>query len=155
MLQGDQVKDQNWEAALFQDLSSSPAAMEASRAADAYGMLAGHDIQVADADSAYTQSYLDSDIKTWVQIPREQWPQEWVDKNFQKPVCPLVLSLYGHPDAGGYWERHCDSILQAKGWAPIPGWRSCYWHAECATYLIVYVDDFKICLLYTSPSPRD
>ena len=30
VLQGDQVKDQNWEAALFQDLSSSPAAMEAS-----------------------------------------------------------------------------------------------------------------------------
>ena len=29
VLQGDQVKDQNWETALFQDLSSSPAAMEA------------------------------------------------------------------------------------------------------------------------------
>ena len=29
VLQGDQVRDQNWEAALFQDLSSSPAAMEA------------------------------------------------------------------------------------------------------------------------------
>ena len=56
MLQGDQVKDQNWEAALFQDLGSSPAAMEASRAADAYGMLPGHDIEVADADQAYTQS---------------------------------------------------------------------------------------------------
>jgi len=144
VLQGDQVKDQNWEAALFQDLSSSPAAMEASRAADAYGMLNGNDIEVADADSAYTQSYLDSEIKTWVQIPREQWPQEWVDKGYNKPVCPLVLSLYGHPDAGGYWERHCDSILQQKGWIPIPGWRSCYWHAECATYLIVYVDDFKM-----------
>ena len=35
VLQGDKVKDQNWMAANFQDLSSSPAAMEASRAADA------------------------------------------------------------------------------------------------------------------------
>ena len=54
VLQGDQVKDQDWQAALFQDLSSSPAAMEASRAADAYGMSEGHDIEVADADQAYT-----------------------------------------------------------------------------------------------------
>ena len=72
VLQGDQVKDQNWEDALFQDLGSSPAAMEASRAADAYGMLPGHDIEVADADQAYTQSYLEGPIQTWVSIPKEQ-----------------------------------------------------------------------------------
>ena len=144
VLQGDQVKDQNWEAAMFQDLSSSPAAMEASRAADAYGMLPGNDIEVADADSAYTQSYLEGPVKTWVSIPKEQWPQKWFDEGFKDPVCPLVLSLYGHPDAGGYWERHCDKTLQSKGWNPIPGWRSCYWHEECQTYLIVYVDDFKM-----------
>ena len=78
VLQGDQVRDQNWEAALFQDLSSSPAAMEASRAADAYGMLPGHNIEVADADSAYTQSYLEGPVKTWVSIPREQWPASWI-----------------------------------------------------------------------------
>ena len=144
VLQGDQVIDQNWEAALFQDLSSSPAGMEASRAADAYGMLEGHDIEVADADSAYTQSYLESDIPTWVSLPREQWPQAWIDEGYRDPVCPLVLSLYGHPDAGGYWERHCDQVLQDKGWTPIPGWRSCYWHSECTTLLMVYVDDFKM-----------
>merc|ERR1711884_507298 len=144
VLQGDQVHDQYWEAAMFQDLGSSPAAMEASRAAEAYGMLPGHNIEVADADSAYTQSYLEGDTQTWVSIPREQWPQEWVDRGLRDPVCPLVLSLYGHPDAGGYWERHCDTVLQSKGWAPIPGWRSCYWHAKCRSYLVVYVDDFKM-----------
>ena len=52
VLQGDQVKDQNWEAAIFQDLGSSPAAVEASRASDAYGVLPGNCIQVADADQA-------------------------------------------------------------------------------------------------------
>ena len=79
VLQGNLVKDQNWEQALFQDLGSSPAAIEASRAADCYGMLKGHNIECADADQAYTQSYLDSPNKTWVSIPREQWPQKWVD----------------------------------------------------------------------------
>ena len=75
--------------------------MEASRAADAYGMLPGHNIDVADADQAYTQSYLEGPVQTWVSIPREQWPQEWFDLGYHDPVCPLVLSLYGHPDAGG------------------------------------------------------
>ena len=70
VLLGDQVKDQNWEAALFQDLSSSLAAMEASRAADAYGVLPGNSIEVSDADSARTQSYLEGPIKTWVSIPK-------------------------------------------------------------------------------------
>ena len=144
VLQGDQVKDANWEAALFQDLSSSPAAIEASRAADLYGMLEGNDIMVADADQAYTQSYLDSDIVTWVSIPREQWPQKWIDDDMHDPVCPLILSLYGHPDAGGHWERHCGSVLIGAGWRPIANWRSCYWHAACETLLVVYVDDFKM-----------
>ena len=88
--------------------------MEASRAADAYGMLEGNNVEVADADSAYTQSYLEGPIETWVSIPKEQWPEEWIGK-YTDPVCPLVLSLYGHPDAGGYWERHCDKVLQAVG----------------------------------------
>jgi len=102
VLQGDQVKDENWEAALFQDLSSSPAALEASRAANAYGLLPGHDVQQADADSAYTQSYLEG-TDTWVRLPKEQWPEEWLSgpSKMRDPVCPLILSLYGHPDAGG------------------------------------------------------
>ena len=144
VLQGNDVKDQDWQAALFQDLSSSPAAMEASRAADAYGMLEGNDIDVADADQAYTQSFLEGDVTTWVSIPYEQWPQKWIDEGMHDPVCPLVLSLYGHPDAGGYWEKHCDTILQSKGWIPVPNWRSTYWHKECRTLLVVYVDDFKM-----------
>ena len=115
-----QVKDQNWEAALFQDLSSSPAAMEASRAADAYGLIEGHDIDVADADQAYTQSYLDSPIKTWVSIPEEQWPQEWKDRGMRDPVCPLILALYGHPDSGGFWEKHCEAHVFSFGFRTCP-----------------------------------
>ena len=64
------MNDHNWTVVLFQDLGSSLAAMEASRAADAYGMLPGNDIEVADADQAYTQSYLDGPVQTWVSIPK-------------------------------------------------------------------------------------
>ena len=45
------------------------------------------------------------------------------DRGLHDPVCRLVLSLYGHPDAGGYWEKHCDQVLKnsdgKKVFAPI------------------------------------
>ena len=53
---------------------------------------------------------------------------------------------YGLPDAGGYWERHCEEHLASIGFAPVPHWRSTYWHwhPELKLFLMVYVDDFKI-----------
>ena len=59
-------------------------------------------------------------------------------------VCPLVLALYGHPDAGTCWEQHCDLTLKAAGFAPILGWSGCYRHTKLRAVLTVYVDDFKV-----------
>ena len=59
VFQGNNVVTQNWEAALFQDLGSSPASMETSKAADAYGSMLGHDLQQADAEQAYVQAFLE------------------------------------------------------------------------------------------------
>ena len=53
---GSDVRDQDKNIALFQELSSSPATMEAGKAADTYGMLPGQTIQQADAVQAYTQA---------------------------------------------------------------------------------------------------
>ena len=57
VFQGNNVVTQNWETALFQDLGSSPASMEAGKAVDAYGCMMGHDIEQADAEQAYVQAY--------------------------------------------------------------------------------------------------
>ena len=54
------------------------------------------------------------------------------------------MALYGHPDAGGFWEQHCEAHVLSKGFTPIPSWRSCYFHRELKLFLIVYVDDFKM-----------
>ena len=141
VFQGNQVRDENWEAAMFQELSSCPATMEAAKAADCYGLLEGHVVEQADAEQAYTQSKLGG-TPTWIRLPRERWPQAWA--NMRDPVCPLVLALYGHPDAGGYWERHCAAHLRSVGFQDIPDWRSCFWHPRYKVYLTVYVDDFKM-----------
>ena len=114
--------------------------------------------EVADAEQAYIQAELKSDIPTWVELPRERWPESW--KNMRRPVCRLKLALYGHPDSGGHWERHCEQQLLARGFVRVRDWRSVYWHSGLAALLVVYVDDLsspvrqKICPRPGAPSEK-
>ena len=111
VFQGNNVKDENWDVAMFHELSSAPATMQAAKAADAYGLLAGHAIECADGEQAYIQSKLGG-TPTMIRLPKERWPAEW--SHMSDPVCPLILSLYSHPDAGGYWEKHCEEKALGK-----------------------------------------
>ena len=92
VLLGDQVKDQNMEAALFQDLGNSPATFDASRWADYYGCLPGHDVQMADAIQAYIQAK-SSGVPCWVELPDEAWHPSANRHKFRRPVCRLVKAL--------------------------------------------------------------
>ena len=56
--QGNRVFDEHSEAALFNQLGSSPATLEGSKAVDFYGLINGHTVQQADADQAYTQALM-------------------------------------------------------------------------------------------------
>ena len=56
MFQGNRVVNQNYDAAVFQDLGSSPATMEASKITDFYGCTEGNTVQIADAEQAYVQA---------------------------------------------------------------------------------------------------
>ncbi len=73
VFQGNDVIDENWDVAMFQELSSNPATMEAAKAADCYGLAPGHELWQADAERAYTQARLGG-ITTWFRLPRDQWP---------------------------------------------------------------------------------
>ena len=59
---------------------------------------------------------------------------------------PLRLALYGHPDSGGIWEKHCEDQLRTVGWvAVLPEiWQSIFYHPELDLLLVIYVDDFKM-----------
>ena len=150
--QGNDVKTEKWEDAMWKELSSSPATMAGSKSADLFGNLPGNTIEQADATQAYTQAPLGEDCPdTWVRLPYEYWPKWWKDEGYKDPVCPLVLSLYGHPQSGAYWERHCHAHLVAQGFEPINDWRSCYVHKALKLYLVLYVDDFKL----AGPAAKD
>ncbi|MFM7980221.1 MAG: hypothetical protein ACKPKO_12980, partial [Candidatus Fonsibacter sp.] len=57
----------------------------------------------------------------------------------------MKKALYGHPDAGTYWENKCDAHIKSVGIVPIgPEWPSCYYNAKLSLMLSVYVDDFKL-----------
>jgi hypothetical protein len=97
---------------------------------------------MADAEQAYVQATLKSEVPTWVELPRERWPASWA--GMRRPVCRLKLALYGHPDSGGHWERHCEKHLRSVGYEPVRDWRSVFWHPKLQVLLVVYVDDFKV-----------
>ncbi|CAE8734045.1 unnamed protein product, partial [Polarella glacialis] len=123
---GNNVRDEDGQVALLGDLSSAPVTMEASRMCDAFGLLSGHAIEQADAEQAYIQSSLGG-TETYIRLPKELQPDRW--KHMRNPVCKLVMSLYGHPDAGGFWQAHCTNALESVGFIEV--------------MMAVYVDDFK------------
>ena len=141
VFQGNRVVDQNYEAAIFQDLGSTPATIEASRVADAFGAQDGWATEVADAEQAYVQADMKG-TSTWVCLPPNQ--RRGKAANMTQPVYNLKKALYGHPDAGTFWEEKCDQHVRKVGFEPVgEEWPSCYVHKRMNLFLVIYVDDFQ------------
>ena len=104
-------------------------------------MSAQDDEEDADAEQAYTQAKLTGPT-CWVTLPEEYWPASW--KNIVNPVVPLEYALYGHPDAGTCWEFKSHNHLVNQGFVQIESSNSLFWHPVHKTFLMVYVDDFKM-----------
>ena len=61
------------------------------------------------------------------------------------PVVKLKKALYGHPDSGTFWEKHCDKKVSEVGFEAVgPEWPSVYLHKPLRLFLVIYVDDFKL-----------
>ena len=90
VFQGNKVSDENNDHAIFAELGSSPASMEAAKIIDVYGSQPNFSKQQADARQAYTQALFQG-VETWVRLPRSRWPKEW--EGFEDPVCPLMIRI--------------------------------------------------------------
>ena len=89
MFQGNNVKDEYAQIAVFQELSSNPATMDASRCVDALACLPGYSGEQADAEQAYVQADIDNrEVTTYVRLPRKYWPTGWETK-YKDPVVVL------------------------------------------------------------------
>ena len=58
VFRGNDVKDQNWDVALFQEMASTPTTLEASRYSDLLSMFAGNSMEGRDVGQAYLQAEL-------------------------------------------------------------------------------------------------
>ncbi|CAE8694494.1 unnamed protein product, partial [Polarella glacialis] len=140
----DKIKTAAEAQAFFDELTSTPASMQAGRC-----LLAGKSsrpwlrLKQSDCLRAYVQSFLGVPNKIFVDMPRAWWPPEWAGK-FDHPVVDLRKALYGHPLAGERWRQRLEDESLALGFHEIEGWPSVY--AKCdgikqATVFVVYVDD--------------
>ena len=113
---------------------------------DALSLVEGYEQTQTDAKSAYAQTCSGGDrgagTPTWVRIPRHRWPKHWEGK-YKDPVVRMLLALYGHVDAGGYWEKYCEERVLMFGFNKIEGWGSTYWHEAKKSLLVVHVDDLS------------
>jgi hypothetical protein len=61
-----------------------------------------------------------------------------------RPVCRLIKALYGHPEAGGHWERHLEKIVCEMGGTRIPSHPSLFFFKDKQLLLTIYVDDLLL-----------
>jgi hypothetical protein len=101
---GNQVRDEQNNTAIFSELSSAPATMEAAKAADVSSLLPGHSGQTADGDMAYIQARLEG-TETWVLLPRHRWPSDWVERGSRTPRAASVLPSTAIPTLEGIGRR--------------------------------------------------
>ena len=76
VFQGNNVKDENSNQALFHEMGSSASLLAASKLLDLIDTMPGNVVEQSDAPQAYTQSLLGGE-PTWIFLPRPQWPEEW------------------------------------------------------------------------------
>ena len=159
---GDRAKDQHGQAAVYQELSSSPTGIFDVNASIAWGCCPGNTTTAADAIKAYVQSLLKSKNDTYVAIPYELWPRcekckakdnanacpncPWQKLGFERkgdkrPFCRLRKALYGHPESGAHWERHLKEAVLSIGGEQIPGPSIMFYFSKENQLLTVYVND--------------
>jgi hypothetical protein len=140
---GDNVKDQNNVAAVFQEMQANPTSIQTANANIAYGLIPGHESQTSDAPKAYCQSLLKGRAPTWVCLPKELWKPEWHGK-YKRPCCLLHKALYGHPESGAHWQNWLEDAVTEAGGKPISGHPSSFWFDNEKCILTIYVDDLLI-----------
>lgn len=143
--QGSNVKDQDCNWAIFQELQSCPSTMAASKVADLYSLIHGHAGEQTDAEIAYTHAAF-TGPEAWVELPKEQRSSSWFVNGrpfYWQPVGKLLEAL-DPPGLLGGREQRCDSHLRTIGLIGVGNGRSVYFHKELPILLAVCDDVFNM-----------
>ena len=108
-----ETDDQDNNIAVLQEAKVNPSGLAGINANLAYGCMKGNCATQSDVVRAYTQSILNSQVPTWVELPIELVPKEF--RGIKRPCVRLWKSLYGHPEAGYHWDQRFKQIMGEIG----------------------------------------
>ena len=129
------VKDQNWDVALFQEMASTPATLEAAKYCDFFGTLQeDHATEGRAVEQEYLQATLEGP-PTWIVLPKEIWTPEM--HKMKMPVVRLEKALYGHKNSGAFRQNYCNEVRKKAGFELFSENWPC-------VFITVYVVDLKI-----------
>ena len=85
------VKDPNWDVALFQEMATTPRTLEASCYSDLLASLPGNSVEGRDVQQAYLQAEMEG-TPTYVVLPEELWTPEMYEMKRKggSPVFPCA-----------------------------------------------------------------
>ena len=113
VFRGDDIRDQDNNIAVLQEAKVNPSGLAGINANLAYGCMKGNCATQSDVVRAYTQSNLNTQVPTWVELPIELVPKEF--RGIKRPCVRLWKSLYGHPEAGYHWDQRFQQIMSEIG----------------------------------------
>ena len=108
----------------------------------AYGCCKGCKSSQSDVIKAYTQSYLQTQVPTWVELPSELTPPEFA--HIKRPCVKLIRALYGHPEAGWHWDKRFREVMELMGGTHLSNFQSSYWFSDTKMLLTLYVDEMVL-----------
>ena len=150
VFRGDDIRDQDNNIAVLQEAKVNPSGLAGINANLAYGCMKGNCTSQSDVVRAYTQSFLNTQVPTWVELPVNLFQRSSVD---QTSCVRLWKSLYGHPEAGFHWDQRFKEIMGSLGAVHCADtFQSTYYMKSTKLMLTLYVDD--ILLRWTTRKPQ-
>ena len=94
VLRGDDVKNQSFEVALFQEMATTPTTLQASRYCDLHSLFLGNSVDGRDVVQAYLLAPMEGP-PTFIVLPKELWTPQM--HKMRRPVVLLEKALYAPP----------------------------------------------------------
>ena len=139
VFRGDDIRTEDNTLAVIQESKVNPTGLVGLNANLMFGCCPGNHSSQSDVVRAYTQSYLNTMVETWVELSSELTPPEY--SKIKRPCVRLIKSLYGHPESGYHWDCRFKEVMRKMGGVHMSGFQSSYWFEKSGLLLTLYVDD--------------
>ena len=91
VFRGDDIRDQDNNIAVLQEAKVNPSGLAGINANLAYGCMKGNCTSQSDVARAYTQSFLNTQVPTWVELPSELVPEKF--RGIKRPCEIMEIAI--------------------------------------------------------------